>query len=282
MKIEKKKINNVIITLVKILVAVIMFFPIIWIISSSFKSLIEVSQFPPTIIPKDFQLDNYIRILTDSSFYLYLRNTLLLIVGTTVGTLVSSSLVAYPLARLDFPGKNIFFTIIVGTLMVPGIALIIPQYIMFGKLGWLDTLLPMIVPAWFTFPYNVFLFRQFFRSVPKELDEAAKIDGCSHLGIFFRVLVPLSKPVFATIAVLSSVFWWNELTQPLIYINRETWRPLTVAVMTRYNHFGDNMFTITWHTLMAVSAIMIIPPMVLYLAGSKFLVEGVKTSGIKG
>lgn len=277
-----KQVKELAITFVKILVAVIMFFPIIWIIASSFKSLVEVSQFPPTIIPRDFQLSNYTRVLSDSAFYLYLRNTLLLILGTTTGTLISSSLVAYPLARMSFPGKKVFFALIIGTMMVPGIALIIPQHIMFGKLGWLDTLLPMIVPAFFAFPYNVFLFRQFFRTIPLELDEAAEIDGCSNIGIFFRVLLPLSKPIFATIAILSSVFWWNELTQPLIYLNRETWRPLTVALLSRYSFFGDNFFTITWHTLMTVSSLMILPPMLLYLFGSKYLVDGIKTTGLKG
>lgn len=278
----RKRVGHALFTLLKILVAAIMFFPIIWIASSSLKSLVEVSQFPPTILPKDVQWSNYTRILSEDAFYLYLRNTMLLIVGTGVGTLLSSSLVAYPLARMDYPGKNLFFALIIGTMLVPNVSLIIPQYLMFGWFGWLDTLLPMIVPAFFAYPYNVFLFRQFFRSIPKELDEAASIDGCSRVGIFFRVLVPLSKPTFATIGVLSSVFWWNELTQPIIYLNRDTWRPLTVAVMSHYRNFGDNPFTVTWHTLMAASMLMIIPPMLLYLFGSRFLVQGIKTSGMKG
>lgn len=274
--------KGLLITLVKILMALIMFFPIIWIASSSLKSLVEVSQFPPAILPKVPQWSNFQRILEDQAFFRYLFNTLLLIAGTSLGTLLSSSLVAYPLARMDFPGKNLFFSLIIATMLVPNISLIIPQYLMFGWFGWLDTLLPMIVPAFFAYPYNVFLFRQFFRSIPRELDEAASIDGCSRAGIFFRILVPLSKPTFATIGVLSSVFWWNELTQPIIYLNRDTWRPLTVAMMSHYAHFGDNPFTTTWHTLMAASVLMILPPMLLYLFGSKFLVQGIKTSGMKG
>lgn len=279
---RSRPLNNAMVTLLKWLVALIMFFPIIWIVSSSFKSLVEVSQFPPTILPKVPQWDNYTRILSEGAFYRYLRNTVLLILGTGVGTLVSSSLVAYPLARMEFPGKNLFFSIIIGTMLVPGISLIIPQYMMFSKLGWLDTLLPMIVPAWLAYPYNVFLFRQFFRTIPRELDEAASIDGCGRVRAFFRMLVPLSAPTFVTIFVLSSVFWWNELTQPIIFLNRDTWRPLTVAVMSHYRSFGDNPFTTTWHTLMAASTLMILPPMLLYLFGSRFLVQGIKTSGMKG
>ena len=201
------KRNHIIITIIKVVVAIIMFLPIIWIFSGSFKTLTEFTT--TNIIPDDFTLANFAYIFSGSKFFLYFRNTVLLMVGTGLGTLISSSLVAYPLARMEFPGKNLFFSLIIGTMMIPGIALIIPQYILFGKIGWLDTLLPMIVPAFFAFPYNVFLFRQFFRSVPKELDEAAIMDGCTHAGIFFRMLVPLSKPTYMTIAILSSVYWWN-------------------------------------------------------------------------
>ena len=279
---RRNVVNVLLLTLVKILAALIMFFPIIWIVSSSLKTLVEVSQFPPHIFPAEAQWSNYTRILEDVSFFRYLRNTVLLIVGCTAGTLISSSLVSYPLARMEFPGKNLFFSLIIATMLVPGISLIIPQYLMFNWVGWLDTLLPMIVPSFFAYPYNVFLFRQFFRSIPKELDEAASIDGCSRIGTFFKVLVPLSKPTFATIGVLSAVFWWNELTQPIIYLTQDTWRPLTVAMMARYTHFGDYPFATTWHTLMAASTLMVIPPMLLYLFGSKFLIQGIKTSGMKG
>lgn len=275
------KYKKVIITLIKIFVAVIMFSPIIWIISGGIKTLTEFTT-STNIIPKTPTLDAYSYIFSSSNFFKYFRNTVLLMLGTGVGTLLSSSLVAYPLARMDFPGKKIFFALIIATMMVPGIALIVPQYIMFGKIGWLDTLLPMIVPAFFAYPYNVFLFRQFFRSIPRELDEAAIVDGCTHAGVFFRILVPLSKPTFATIAILSSVYWWNELTQPVFYINGDEWRTLTVALMTSFMYIKGNTFVINWPTIMAASTLMIVPPMLLYFFGSGYLVEGIKTSGLKG
>lgn len=275
------KYKVVIVTLIKIIVAVIMFSPIIWIISGGFKTLTEFTT-STDIIPKKPTLENYIYVFKYSNFFKYFRNTVLLMLETGVGTLISSSLVAYPLARMDFPGKNMFFALIIATMMVPGIALIVPQYIMFGKFGWLDSLLPMIVPAFFAHPYNVFLFRQFFRSIPKELDEAAIMDGCSHMGVFFRVLAPLSKPTYATIAILSSVFWWNELTQPVFYINGDKWRTLTIALMTSFMYIKGNTFVINWPTIMAASTLMIIPPMLLYFFGSSYLVEGIKTSGLKG
>jgi multiple sugar transport system permease protein len=276
----KKKTSETLILIVKILIAVFMFSPIIWVFSGSFKTLTEFTT-SSSIIPIKATLENYIYIFKNSNYLLYLRNTVILMLGTTLGTLISSSMVAYPLARMEFKGKNVIFAIIIGTMMIPNIALIIPQYIMFGKIGWLDSLLPMIVPSWFAYPYNVFLFRQFFRSIPKELDEAAYIDGCSKMGVFFKVLVPLTKPTFATIGVLSCVYWWNELTQPVFYINSDQWRTLTIALMTTFMYTSGNGFVINWPSIMAASTLMIIPPMVLYLCGSRYLVEGIKTSGLK-
>lgn len=273
--------KNIILYVVKILVALIMFLPIIWIITGGFKTLTEFTT-SSNIIPKKVTFENFTYIFKNSNIWLYTRNTFLLMLGTTAGTLISSSLVAYPLARMEFKGKNLIFSIIIATMMIPNIALIIPQYIMFGKLGWLDSLLPMIIPAFFAYPYNVFLFRQYFRSIPKELDESATIDGCNKMQIFFKVLAPLSKPTYATIAVLSCVFWWNELTQPVFYINSDQWRTLTIALMTSYMYTSGNAFVINWPSIMAAATLMIIPPMVLYFCGNQFLVGGIKTSGLKG
>lgn len=278
---SKIKVSQICIFILKIIVAIIMFSPIIWIFSGSFKELTEFTT-SSNIIPKKATLENFSYIFNNSNYFIYIRNTVILMIGTTVGTLISSSLVAYPLARMDFPGKKVIFALIIGTMMIPNIALIIPQYIMFGKIGWLDSLLPMIVPAFFAYPYNVFLFRQFFRSIPVELDEAATIDGCTRVGIFSRILVPLSKSVFITIGILSCVFWWNELTQPVFFINSDRWRTLTIALMTTFMYTSGNAFVINWPSIMAASTLMIIPPMVLYLFGSKFLVGGIKTSGLKG
>ena len=277
----KKLRADILIYAIKIIVAIIMFFPIIWIFSGGFKTLTEFTT-ACNIIPEKFTWENYRYIFSNSNVFTYFRNTVLLMVGTTIGTLLSSSMVAYPLARMDFKGKNIIFSIIIATMMIPNIALIIPQYIMFGKVGWLDSLLPMIVPAFFAYPYNVFLFRQYFRSIPKELDESATIDGCSKVQIFFKVIMPLSRPTYVTIAILSCVFWWNELTQPVFYINSDTWRTLTMALMTTFMYTSGNAFVINWPSIMAASSLMIVPPMLLYFCGSKYLVGGIKTTGLKG
>ena len=277
---RKRIISRILLYLLMVVVAIIMFSPIIWIFSGGFKTLTEFTT-SANIIPKKSTLENYIYIFTQSNIWLYTRNTVLLIIGNTAGTLLSSSLVAYALARMDFKLKNVIFSIIVATMMIPNIALIIPQYIMFGKIGWLDSLLPMIVPAFFAYPYNIFLLRQYFRSIPKELDEAAIIDGCSRFQVFSKIIVPISKPTFVTIGVLSAVFWWNELTQPVFYINSDKWRTLTIALMTSYMYTSGNAFVINWPSIMAASSLMIIPPMVLYLIAGKYLTGGIKTSGLK-
>lgn len=265
--------------LIMVFFALIMFFPIIWMISSSLKSLPELSKYPPVLIPDLPRWENYAAVLGKSSLWLYTRNTLLLIVGNTLGTLLSSSLVAFPLARMNFKGKNLVFSLIILTMMVPTTTTIIPQYFLFSKLHWLDSLLPMIIPSWFGYPYNVFLFRQFFKSIPRSIDEAALIDGCSRFAIYRKIFIPLSKPIFITIGVLSSIFWWNELFQPLIYINSETWKPLTVGALTTFKRAGS--FVTQWNITMAMSTLMVIPPIVLYLVAQKYLVEGIKTTGIK-
>lgn len=277
---QKKIFSQTGLYVVMIIVAAIMFCPIIWIFSGGFKTLTEFTT-SSNIIPKNVTLENFIYIFTQSNILLYTRNTVLLIIGNTAGTLLSSSLVAYALGRMEFKLKNAIFSIIVATMMIPNIALIIPQYIMFSKIGWLDSLLPMIVPAFFAYPYNVFLLRQYFRSIPKELDEAAIIDGCSRFQVFAKIIVPISKPTFITIGVLSSVFWWNELTQPVFYINSDKWRTLTIALMTSYMYTSGNAFVVNWPSIMAAASLMIIPPMILYLIAGKYLTGGIKTSGLK-
>jgi multiple sugar transport system permease protein len=265
---------------VLIAIAIIMFFPTIWIASSSLKSLVDISAYPPRLIPEEIHFENYVEVFTrtQSNFLYYLRNTLILIIGNTVGTLVSSSIVAYPLARMEFPGKKTVFGLILATMMVPSTALVVPQYMLFGKFGWLNSFLPIIVPAFFAYPYNVFLFRQFYKTIPAGIDEAALIDGCNRWDIFIRILVPLSRSIFVSVGVLSSVFWWNELFTPLIYLDSDTLKPLTTGALTAFR----NLFISRWNVQMAMSMLMILPPMILYLFAQKSLTEGIKTSGMKG
>lgn len=262
---------------VLIFVALIALFPIFWVISNSFKTLNGISQYPPQLFPDELQYSNYSEAISKGNILTYLKNTLILMLGNTLGTLISSSIVAYPLARMEFKGKNVVFGLILATMMVPAIATIIPQFILFRTFGWIDSFKPMIVPAFFAYPYNVFLFRQFFKGLPRDLDEAAVIDGCNKVQIFTKILAPLAKPAFITVGVLSSVFWWNEMFQPLIYINIESLKPLTIGVLSAFKV----QFVNQWHLQMAFSVIMMIPPIILFTFAQKYLVDGIKTSGLK-
>ncbi|WEG11190.1 carbohydrate ABC transporter permease [Pullulanibacillus sp. KACC 23026] len=266
--------------IILIIVAVFMIFPILWILSNSLKTLTGISQFPPKLIPDHPQFQNYIDVLKSGSTLIYLRNTIILIIGNTVGTLISSSIVAYPLARIKFIGSKTMFAIILATMMVPTVTTIIPQFILFRSFGWLNSFLPLIVPSFFAYPYNVFLFRQFFKTIPKSIDESAMIDGCNRWQIFTKILIPISKPIFITIAVLSAVYWWNELFTPLIFINSDNLKPLTVGALSSFFVKGSTNLT-AWNLQMAFAMIMAIPPMLLYLFASKYLGEGIKTSGLK-
>lgn len=261
-------------------VALFVLFPIYWIFVSSLKTLTGISQNPPIFFPSDPQWQNYVTVIRDSNVLIYLRNSLVLVVVNTVGTLLSSSLVAYPLARMRFRGGPAVFALILATMMVPAVTTIIPQYLLFRQFGWLDSLLPLTVPSFFAAPYNVFLFRQFFKTIPSSIDEAAKIDGCNSLQVFTRMLVPLARPVFVTVGVLSAINWWNELFLPLIFIDSEDLKTITVGMVQSFIRAGG-MGLREWHLQMAFSVLMVVPPMVVYMIASRYISAGIKTTGAK-
>ena len=265
---------------VMIIVAAFMFFPIYWIFCNSLKTLTGISAFPPELFPSNPQWSNYVQVLSDPKNLTYLRNTLILVVFNTVGTLVSSSIVAYPLARMRFRGRNTVFTIIILTMMVPSATLVVPEYLMFRVFGMLDSFWPLILPSFFAQPYNVFLFRQFFVSIPDSIDEAAMLDGCNRWQTFWKVIVPLGKPIYITVGIMSASYWWNELFMPLIFINSDEYKPLTVGALTNFQLAGGGNQT-AWNLQMAFSMLMIIPPALLYICCSKYITEGIKTSGMK-
>jgi len=265
---------------VMIIVAAFMFFPIYWIFCNSLKTLTGISAFPPELFPSDPQWSNYTQVLSDPKNLTYLRNTLILVVFNTVGTLVSSSIVAYPLARMRFRGRNTVFTIIILTMMVPSATLVVPEYLMFRVFSMLDSFWPLILPSFFAQPYNVFLFRQFFVSIPDSIDEAAMLDGCNRWQTFWKVIVPLGKPIYITVGIMSASFWWNELFMPLIFINSDEYKPLTVGALTNFQLAGGGNQT-AWNLQMAFSMLMILPPALLYICCSKYITEGIKTSGMK-
>jgi multiple sugar transport system permease protein len=204
-------------------------------------------------------------------------NTLIITVGTCLGVTLSSSLVAFAFARLRFPGRDILFLLCLATLMVPSQVTMIPTFVLFKSLGWYDTFYPLIVPAWLGGgAYNIFLMRQFFMSIPYEMDEAAKIDGCSDFGVFWRILLPLCKPALVTVAVFSFVFNWNDFLNPLIYLDSNSKKTLALGLTNFVSLYGQD-----YHLLMAASLLISIPLALMFLIGQRYFIQGIATTGLK-
>jgi len=258
--------------------AVLMSLPFLWLLSSALKSPSKIWQYPPQWIPNPFVFSNFTEALTKLPFGRYFVNTMYIVVVREVGILLASSFCAYGFARLRFVGRDLIFVILLSTIMIPDVVLIVPRYVMFSKLNWIDTFLPLIIPPLFGGgAFNIFLMRQFFRSVPGDLSDAAKIDGCSHPTIYARIMLPLAKPAMATIGIFTFLGAWNEFMGPLMYLISP--EKLTVALgLAQFR----GLYTTEWHLLMAASVATILPVIVIFFIGQRYFIEGAMISGIKG
>jgi multiple sugar transport system permease protein len=215
---------------------------------------------------------------SDVTFWDFLKNTLLVCVLGVAGATFSNALIAYGFARLQWPGRDLLFALTLGTMMVPFPVLMVPLYGVFRELGWIGTLLPLWVPAWFGSAFNIFLMRQFFRTIPEDLSEAARIDGCSEWQIFWKVILPLSKPVLAVVALFHFLHAWNDFMGPLLYLTKRSTFTLAVALQNYQTQNGGT----PWHFLMAASTIVIVPVVVLFFFTQKTFIKGIATTGMKG
>ena len=259
------------------IVAFILLFPFLWIISLSLKTPPQISEYPPQLIPDPITFANYPKALLEQQpFPLYLRNTVIIAALAIVGDLFSSSFVAYGFARLRFPGRDILFTILLATLMVPLIVKLVPLFVIFRNLGWLNTFLPLIIPPFLGTPFFIFLMRQFYLTIPNELNEAARIDGASELRIWWQIYVPLSKPAMAAIAIFSFQLVWNDFLGPLVYLQKPD---VKTVVLGLYSLLG--MF-LEYNTVMAGAVAVIVPMIIVFLIFQRFFVQGIAVSGIKG
>lgn len=229
------------------------------------------------------QWTNYKKILApeqpqpEDDFPRFLLNTLVIAGMTVIGTALSSSLVGWGFARMRFAGKNVLFLIMLATMMIPGQIGMIPTFIIFKKLGWIDTFLPLIVPAWFGSAFFAFLYRQYFLGIPGEMDEAAKVDGCGPLRTFWSILLPMARPVTVTVAVYTFLGAWNEFLGPLIYINSDFKRTLSLALAKFQGQYGSDI-----PAMMAGATLMLIPVLVIYFFSQRALMQGMVVSGVKG
>jgi multiple sugar transport system permease protein len=256
-------------------------FPFVWTVLTAFKAPYEIFRFPPPLLPEKFLWSNFVQVWQEAPFSTFLVNTLTVAGLSILGDVVTASLVAYGFARFRFPGRDFLFLLVLSALILPDEVTIIPQFIIFRNLGWLDTLKPLILPAFLGGgSFNIFLLRQFFLTLPRDLDEAAMIDGAGTFRILWQILIPLSKPAVATVVLFSFLFHWNDFFRPLIYLN--TTSNYTLALGLRF--FQTNVQTggePKQHLLMAASVMMTLPVIVLFFTMQRYFVEGITMSGIK-
>lgn len=272
----KSLIGKIIIYVILILGCIVTLIPFAWMISTSLKPLGEVFTMPPKLIPNDIQLENYKGVATTIPIVRYFINSLIVTASITIGTLITTILAAFAFSRFNFWGKEIIFSILIGTMMVPNEVMLIPNYITIAKLGLINTYTGLTLP-WIASVFSVFLLRQFFLTVPSSLYYAAKIDGCSDFKFLFKIMVPVCKPALITIGLLRIVNSWNEFVWPLIVTNLPEMRTLPVGIMNFTTEAGGN-----YHLMMAASTIVILPVIIVYLFTQKHIIAGITKSGIKG
>lgn len=279
---KKRTIKKIIYHLIVCALGFLMIYPLLWMVMSSFKESNTIFTTANSLIPEVFTLENYIngwKGFAGISFSVFFKNSFLISILATVGTVFSSSLVAFGLARCRYKGRRIVFICMLLSMMLPAQVLMIPQYIWYQKLGWVGTYLPLIVPYCFAIQgFFVYLMVNFIDGIPRELDEAAKIDGCSYYGIYRRVVFPLMKPAMVTACIFSFMWRWDDFLSALLYIDESEKYPVSLALKL----FSDPGASSDYGAMFAMAALSIIPAVLIFIFFQKYLVEGISTSGLKG
>jgi multiple sugar transport system permease protein len=260
--------------------------PFAWMVSTSLKTIEATDDYPPKWIPDPIQWYNYAEVFLSAkaNFLLWTRNTLIIAVLGVAGTTLSSALVAYGFAKIRFIGRGPLFALMLSTMMLPFPVTMVSLFAIFRWLGdhsgmeWLGTFKPLWVPAWFGSAFNIFLLRQFFLTIPTELSEAARIDGCSDFGIFWRIILPLSRPALAVVALFAFMGIWNDFLGPLVYLQRPEQFTLALGLQNFQSKAGGT----PWHLLMAASTLVILPVLLLFFLAQRTFIEGIATTGSKG
>ena len=277
-----RRLGTIALYTIAILTALMFSLPFFWTVGSSLKPITELFDFPPSLWPTEPRWKNYQDVFTIAPFGRFILNTVFITAFAMIGQMLSASAVAYGFSRFRFPGRDTLFLLVLGTMMLPWQVTIVPTFLLFRYLGWINTFLPLIIPSYVGGgAFFIFLLRQFFMSIPRDLDEAAKIDGASSVRIFWSIILPLSQPALATVAIFSFIEHWNEFIGPLIYLNSTD--KFTVSIGLRY--FVSNPFESDEPReaiLMAASLIVATPPLVLFFVAQKYFVQGIVTTGIKG
>lgn len=273
----RRQIGPILSHLVLLVLGLFFFLPFYWLVTTSLKSDPEVFALPPVWVPRHPQWGNFAGAVTYIPFWMYLKNTLVICVLSVAGTVASSSLVAYSLARIRWQGREALFLVLMATMMLPGQVTMIPVFAIFRTLGWVDTMKPLVVPHFLGSAFFIFMLRQFFMTIPFELSEAARIDGCSEWDIYRRIIMPLSRPALATVGLFTFIGAWNDFTGPLLYLNDERKSTLSLGLQQFVSQHGAE-----WQLLMAASTLMTIPIILIFFFAQRTFIQGIALSGIKG
>jgi len=255
----------------------VFFLPFLWLLSTSLKPDSQIMVMPPKWIPDPFQWSNYSKGLTFVPFFTFLKNTLIICSANVIGVLISCPLVAYGLSMIPWRGREVLFIIILSTMMLPYQVVMVPLFTVFTFLGWIDTFLPLTVPAFLGNAFFIFLLRQFFMTIPRDLIDAAKIDGCSEFQTYRRIVLPLSKPVLATVALFAFMGSWNDFLGPLIYLFDQSKYTVSLGLAMFSSQYGSY-----WGMLMAVSTVVTVPIIILFFFTQRTFIQGITLTGIKG
>lgn len=273
-KSRRQKLGAVALFVILTLGAVVILFPVAWMLSTALKSAPEVAQYPPKLLPERPMFQNFAVAWQKAPFTQYTVNTLIIVVFTIAGNVLSNSLVAYAFAKINFRGREFLFKVILATMMIPAFVTLVPTYVIFSKLHWVNTYLPLIVPTFCGNAFHIFMMRQFYRTIPNELLEAAKVDGAGHFYIWSRLVLPLVKPVLATVALISFKGAWSDFQGPLLYLSE----PAKYTLQLGLQVFKGEGYT-EWNYLMAVSFLSMIPVVLLFFCFQNYFIEGMNISG---
>ncbi len=273
-----RPVSKIILAVLYVLISFIILFPLLWMVATSLKAETEVFTSPPRFFGESLMFSNYVDAFKKMNFFLGMRNSLIITGGTMIGSILTSIFVAYGFARFKFPMKSTLFTILISMMALPFAALMVPQYLMFNNLKWINTFYPLIVPTLFGAPYYIFMARQYILSIPTALDEAARIDGCNYLSVLWRIIFPVCMPIVITIGLFQFRTAWNDFLGPNIYMRDQYHYPLTIVLA----NFSAAMKKASWALKMAAATMVAVPPIIVFLFFQKQFIEGITQGAIKG
>jgi multiple sugar transport system permease protein len=257
--------------------SVVMIFPFFWLIRSSFMTQREIMTMPIKWIPSKFNFNNFRDALKAAPFAIYFRNSVILVAVNVTSQILTASFIGFGFARLQFKGRGLWFALLLSTMMIPGTALMIPQFIFWKTVGAYNTFLPLMVPGFFGHPFNIFLVRQFYMGIPKDYDEAALVDGANYFTIYRKIIMPLATPVLCSIGVFTFMSTWNDFMGPLLYLDKQNLRTVSLGLQVFIGQYRSQM-----NYLMAASTLAVIPMIIIFFFAQRYFIEGITFSGLKG